>query len=98
MATDFSCLPPELRLRIYELANDQTPRVVVEVYDKAKNSYPRTPPPPLLHMNRESTAAVLKICKPWLPQFKGTAAHRPWTVLLPKKSLEKLSRSKHLII
>jgi 2EXR family/Chromo (CHRromatin Organisation MOdifier) domain len=83
MPAQFSSFPWELRHQIYHLALDRTPRnVEVEVRDGRVVS--KTPPPALLHLNRESRDFVLSAYKPWLPQFAGTPAHTPYAALLAK--------------
>jgi hypothetical protein len=83
MRAQFSSLPWELRNQIYDLALDRTPRSVeVEVRDGRVVS--KTPPPALLHLNRESRDLVLSVYKPWLPQFAGTPAHSPYAALLAR--------------
>lgn len=94
--TRFSSLPSELRIHIYELVlGNRSPRIVtVEVCDDTV--YPKSRPPALLHVNQESRAVVLKIYKPWLPQFAGSAAHAPYAALLAKYRPAK-SRGKNAI-
>jgi 2EXR family/Chromo (CHRromatin Organisation MOdifier) domain len=83
MSAQFSTLPWELRTQIYDLTLDRTPRIVeVEVRDGQVVS--KTPPQPLLHLNRESRDFVLSVYKPWLPQFAGTTVHAPYADLLAK--------------
>jgi hypothetical protein len=79
MPTGFSDLPYELRLQIFEfVAEDECQPRVVEIYRKGDQLYSKAAPPPLLHVCRESRDVLLKIYKPWLPQFKGTAIYKPW--------------------
>jgi hypothetical protein len=99
MPTQFEDLPAELRLQIFELAAaaEWTHRVV-EIFFKAGEIYSKTPPPPLLCVNRESRHVILKYYKPWLPQFRGTAAYQPWTQIVEESRLKKLSRLQNVCI
>jgi len=81
MPSGFSSLPFELRHQIYDQALDRTPRNV-EVEVRNGKVVPKTPPPALLHVNRESRNFVLSIYKPWLPQFAGLPAQAPYAALL----------------
>ena len=83
MPSGFSSLPFELRHQIYDQALDRTPRNV-EVEVRNGKVVPKTPPPALLHVNRESRNFVLSIYKPWLPQFAGSPIHARYAALLAK--------------
>jgi hypothetical protein len=83
MALQFSSLPSELRHQIYDLALDRKPRVV-EVEVRAGRVVPKTPPPALLHLNREARDFTLRIYKPWLPQFTGTPVHAQYAAFMAK--------------
>jgi hypothetical protein len=83
MALQLSSLPLELRHQIYDLALDRKPRnVEVEVRDNRVVS--KTPPPALLHLNREARDFTLRIYKPWLPQYAGTPVHAPYAAFMAK--------------
>ena len=83
MALQFSSLPLELRHQIYDLALDRKPRnVEVEVRDNRVVS--KTPPPALLHLNREARDFTLRIYKPWLPQYAGTPVHASYAAFMAK--------------
>jgi len=85
MPTGISDLPCELRLQIFELvAQDEFYPRIVEIFRKADQLYSKTAPPPLLHVCRESRNVILKIYKPWLPQFKGTASYKHWVDAIKK--------------
>ena len=98
MPTGFCDLPAEIRTPIWELAFAAAwrPRIVEIFFDKGE-IYSRSPPPPLLQVNRESRYITLKSYKPWLPQFKGTAAHEPWEVDVQKKG-SRLSRLNNVCV
>ncbi|KAE9371060.1 hypothetical protein N431DRAFT_425747 [Stipitochalara longipes BDJ] len=83
MVSQFSSLPFELRHHIYSHALDRSPRNV-EVEVREGRVVPKTPPPALLHLNRESRNFVLSVYKPWLPQFAGSPCHSPYAALLAK--------------
>ncbi|KAN0095994.1 hypothetical protein V8E51_014799 [Hyaloscypha variabilis] len=83
MPLQFSTLPSELRHQIYDHALDRSPRNI-EVEVLAGKVVPKTPPPALLHLNRESRYFVLSIYKPWLPEFAGSPFQAPYAGLLAK--------------
>ncbi|RDL39335.1 uncharacterized protein BP5553_03675 [Venustampulla echinocandica] len=91
MPKTFIDLPVALRLLIFKLAvkGERLPRDV-EVVLKDGLIYPNRPPPALLHVNRESRYVTLKFYKPWLPQYEGTAAYKPWVGVENASSLENV--------
>ena len=99
MPTRFYDLPYELREHIFELAAKEEfhPRVV-EIFCKDGEIYSRSPPPPLLHVCHESRNVTLKIYKPWLLQFEGTANYKLWTHIMKKSSLKDKSRLNNFCI
>ena len=86
MPTQFNDLPYEIQLEIFEYAafSSFEPRTV-EIFSKNGVIYSKTAPPPLLHVNQVSRSVVLQIYKPWLPQFKGTSAYKPFAKIAEKK-------------
>jgi hypothetical protein len=86
MPTQFNDLPYEIQREIFEYAafSSFEPRTV-EIFSKDGVIYSKTPPPALLHVNQISRSVVLQIYKPWLPQFKGTSAHKPFAKIAEKK-------------
>jgi hypothetical protein len=99
MTAQFSDLPEEIRLQILEIAAiaDFKPRVV-EIFFKSGQIYSRTLPPPLLQVCRLSRYVTLKIYKPWLPQFKGTTAHKQYESLIQEYGGKRLSRLNNVCI
>ncbi|KAE8449162.1 hypothetical protein EG329_008546 [Mollisiaceae sp. DMI_Dod_QoI] len=91
MATQFSSLPSEIQLQIFDIAARKTfqPRVI-HIFYKNGEIYSRTPPPALLHVCHLSRYATLKIYKPWLPQFKGPKEYRPYEKLAKRKVVDRL--------
>ncbi|PMD24277.1 hypothetical protein NA56DRAFT_746430 [Hyaloscypha hepaticicola] len=99
MPSPFGGLPTEIQLQIFEYAaKSQLTSRVVEIYLKEGEIYSKTRPPPLLHVCRASREVTLKLYKPWLPQFKGTAAHSPWERRLGDKEVDKLSRLQNVCV
>ena len=99
MPSRFGDLPTEIQLQIFEYAaNTQLTSRVVEIYLKDGEIYSKTQPPPLLHVCRTSREVTLKFYKPWLPQFKGTAAHLPWERKFGNKEVDKLSRLQNVCV
>jgi uncharacterized protein (DUF2164 family) len=86
MPTQFDDLPYQIQLEIFEYAafSSFEPRTV-EIFYKDGVIYSNTHPPALLHVNQVSRSVVLKIYKPWLPQFKGTSAYKPFAKIAEKK-------------
>ena len=99
MPVVFDDLPTEIQLQIFETAaaSQWTPRVV-EIYFKGGQIYSKTLPPPLLHVSRASREVVLKLYKPWLPQFKGMAVNEPWERKLGNKAVGKISRLQNVCV
>jgi hypothetical protein len=95
----FDDLPTEIQLQIFETAakSQWTPRVV-EIYFKGGQIYSKTLPRPLLHVSRTSREVVLKLYKPWLPQFKGMAVNEPWERKLGNKAVDKMSRLQNVCV
>ncbi|CZR54670.1 uncharacterized protein PAC_04554 [Phialocephala subalpina] len=91
MPARFDDLPTEIQLNIFEIAAvvDFRPRVV-EIFNKNGQIYSKTPPPPLLQVCHLSRHVVLKIYKPWLPQFKGTKRYQRYEKLVKRKDLDRL--------
>ncbi|KAH7417626.1 hypothetical protein BKA64DRAFT_740105 [Cadophora sp. MPI-SDFR-AT-0126] len=95
----FEALPYEIRLEIFRVAanTEHTPRVI-EVFYKDGQLYSKQQPPALLHVCQLSRHVVQKIYKPWLPQFAGTVAHKPWETQVKKKGVERLSKLQNVYI
>jgi hypothetical protein len=99
MPSRFGDFPTEIQLQIFEYAaNTQLTSRVVEIYLKDGEIYSKTRPPPLLHVCRTSREVTLKLYKPWLPQFKGTAANLPWERRFGNKEVDKLSRLQNVCV
>ncbi|CAG8981228.1 hypothetical protein HYALB_00003826 [Hymenoscyphus albidus] len=97
----FPRLPIEIRLRIYELANQPQlePRCVeICIHPTTGILYSKAAPPPLLHVNSESRQVVLRIYKPWLPQFKDSVAHAPYARLSKLYPTETISRLQNICV
>jgi hypothetical protein len=99
MTAQFSDLPKEIRLQIFEIAAiaDFRPRVV-EIFFKSGQIYSKTLPPPLLQVCRLSRYVTLKIYKPWLSQFEGTVAHKQYESLVQEYGSKRLSRLNNVCI
>ena len=63
---------------------------MIETTERNGTIISKTPPPPLLHVNQLARYVVLKTCKPWLSQFKGTRAHQPWAHFANQSNLSAL--------
>lgn len=92
MATQFNDLPTEIQLRIFDIAiaADFQPRIVRVYRTNKGNIYSKTTPPPLLRVCQLSRYAVLKLHKPWLPQFKGTKGYKLYERLARRKGANLL--------
>ncbi|PVH82231.1 hypothetical protein DL98DRAFT_514006 [Cadophora sp. DSE1049] len=95
----FENLPYEIQLDVFQLAanTEHTPRVV-EIFFKEGQLYSIQRPPALLEVCQLSRHVVQKIYKPWLPQFAGTLAHKPWETLVKKKGVERWSKLQNVYI
>lgn len=99
MPTQFADLPTEIRLQIFDLAAIwQCRPQAIEIFEKDGIVYSKTPPPALLHVNHESRDVILKKYKPWLPRFKGTAAFKPFTAMVDKMGVDKVSHLQNVYI
>lgn len=72
--------------------SSKDPGQIVEIFFKNSEIYSAAPPPALLHVNSSSRNFVLKLYKPWLPQFKGTPEYEPWEEIIQTHGLEKASK------
>jgi hypothetical protein len=99
MTAQFSDLPEEIRLQIFEIAAiaDFRPRVV-EIFFKSGQICSKTLPPPLLQVCQLSRYVTLKIYKPWLSQFEGTVAHKQYESLVQEYGSKRLSRLNNVCI
>ncbi len=87
------------KFKIFEYAaRSQLTARVVEIFLKEGEIYSKTPPPPLLHVCRTSREVTLKLYKPWLAQFKGTAAHLLWERKFGNKEVDQLSRLQNVCV
>jgi hypothetical protein len=91
--------PAEVQLRIFEYAAAayRHPRII-EITFKNGEIYSKDPPPPLLQVLQLSRYAILKIYKPWLPQFKGTSVYEPYAELVERYGKGMLSRLDNVCI